>query len=133
MVKLEKDQYYLMQMGHYCGLLIREHGARKIRKLLYKQKQELKEALRDQLDMNNLEIHSWALAYPDGEQTSVVYFLTNDTREDKLRRIALLDKVCKLERIDYTFSCSDYDEKQNALEPFAVKVLSGEIDTEESE
>lgn len=83
------EKFYDVNMGSYCGLLIREDKAKKLSKLIYKQNQEIKELLAS--DMSDIEVSDWTLAYPEGEQTIVRYY-TPSSNEEKMDRINLINK-----------------------------------------
>lgn len=101
------EKFFDMNMGSFCGVLIREKKAKKLAKLLYRQNQEIKELLADDLDQ--LEVSDWTLAYPDGKQTPVHYY-TPSTDEEKLRRINLIDRQNLMKYIQDVFAVSNRSE-----------------------
>ena len=91
MVKQCIEKYFKINAGGaWCGVFVREKAAKKLAKLLYRQSQEIKEFLAGNL--NDIEVADWTLAYPNGIQKSVEYFIESSDSE-KLERIDLFDKA----------------------------------------
>lgn len=107
--------YFDMAAGIYCGLLLEKRLAVRMAKLLYKQQQEIKELLAANID--ETEVSEWTIAYPDNKQTIFRFFNPKATREDKMRRVELFNKVDLIRKCDDVFMASSYKEaKYNYLE-----------------
>ncbi len=107
--------YFDMAAGTYCGLLLEKRLAERMAKLLYKQQQEIKELLAANID--ETEVSEWTLAYPDEKQTSVKFFNPKATKEEKMRRVELFNKVDLIRKVDEVFMASSMKEAEyNYLE-----------------
>ncbi len=103
--------YFDMAAGTYCGLLLEKRLAERMAKLLYKQQQEIKELLSANID--ETEVSEWTLAYPDGKQTSVKFFNPKATKEEKMRRVELFNKVDLIRKVDEVFMASSMKEAEH--------------------
>jgi len=104
-----------MPIGIYSGFLIREAAAKKLQKILWKQTQEIKDFLTRNMDA--LEAAEWTLAYTP-KQITVQYY-NRHSREELERRIALLDKVDRLNFVPDVFKTdSAYAEAMKEVEEF---------------
>ena len=92
MAEQRLEKFFNMNAGGYNGVLLRENLAKKMMKLLYKQSQEIKELLVQNLD--EVETTNWTLVYPEGKQTAIYYIVEGD---DKMQRIKLFNREAKLE------------------------------------
>ena len=86
------ERFFDMPVGLYCGVLIREAAAKKLQKILWRQTQEIKDFLTQNMDA--LDASNWTLAYTP-EQTTVHYY-DGQSREELKNRIALLNKADRL-------------------------------------
>ena len=84
------EKFFDMPFNIYCGVLLREKIAKKLAKLLYKQKQEIKELLAS--DLSQIEVSDWTLAYPNDEQKTVYYYKETDDKE-KIDRINVIEHL----------------------------------------
>ena len=103
--------YFDMAAGTYCGLLLEKRLAERMAKLLYKQQQEIKELLAANID--ETEVSEWTLAYPDKKQTSVKFFNPKATKEEKMRRVELFNKVDLIRKVDEVFMASSMKEAEH--------------------
>jgi hypothetical protein len=85
-MKIRKN-YYNMPFGHYCGVMLDIKLFKKVSKLLYKQNEELKTLLENNID--RVEVAGWTLIKDKGEQKTINYF---NPKEDKLRRLEVMNK-----------------------------------------
>lgn len=105
--------YFDMNAGVYCGLLLEKRLAIRMSKLLLKQQQEIKELLAANIE--ETEVSEWTLAYPDGEQKSVIFFNPDATVRDKMRRVELLSKGDLIKKVDKVFMAKSMKEAEAAF------------------
>ena len=60
----------------YCGVLVNEKVMKKLNKIIYKNQEEIKKVLTDNIE--TLYSYDWGLAYPNGKQTEVSFALKKD-------------------------------------------------------
>jgi hypothetical protein len=90
------ETMFKLPIDCYCGVFLEKRLAKRVISLLKKQNDELKKILIDNID----ETHSqnWTLAYDKKKkQYNVDFIQKSDTKEDKMRRINLLDKCGRME------------------------------------
>jgi hypothetical protein len=93
-------QYFNFPFAMYSGVVMDEATMKKVAKLLYKQNQELKELLMNNID--SLELANWTLAYPNGKQECINY-ICEENYQTTEQRIALLDKTARIERVTHMY------------------------------
>lgn len=77
------ERLYQYSPTSYCGVFMPEKVMKKLVKLTADFEREVRRTLLDNID--DLYSHDWGLAYPDGEQTTVLFANKSDTK----RRIDL--------------------------------------------
>lgn len=92
MVQRCNERFFQFPIGCWCGVLIREAEAKKLQKILWRQTQEIKDFLVQNIEA--LEAANWTLAYIP-KQTTVHYY-DSASRSDVKSRINLLDKADRL-------------------------------------
>lgn len=108
--------------GCYCGFLVKEPLAKKLAKLAYKQAQEIKKIIANNLD--DAEIDDWDLVYPQGKQMSFHYFV-DATNEEKLKRLELYNTIKTLTYQDLVIKVNgDYSENLNTAKAEAIEYFT---------
>ena len=98
-------KFYDMPFAGLCGVFLDEVAMKKVAKLVYRQNQELKELLTENID--HIEISNWTLAYPNGNQ-EVIHYISNDRPwESKDKRIALIDRMSNVKMVKHLYYGTD--------------------------
>lgn len=101
------EKYFDFPFGNLAGVLLNEKAMKQVAKLLYRQNQELKELLHNNID--NIEVSNWTLAYPNGQQESIHYIHDESSWDSKEHRISLVDKIASIRKLDHVYIGSRED------------------------
>ena len=104
--------WFKVDNGAYCGIVMPEHVMKKLAKLYAKHNDEVK----DLLTQNKDEIYpyEWTLAYPNGEQKVVAF---NSAYESVEGRIDMYDENMKIKRLEdfYVSDASTFPERKDEV------------------
>lgn len=127
--KRMSGNWFNVNNGTYCGIVMPEHVMKKLAKLYAKHNDEVKDLLTQYKD----EIYSyeWTLAYPNGEQKIVAF---NSAYESVEERIEMYDENIKINRLKdfYVSDASTFSErKDEVIQLYMEKYNIGEAGEQE--
>ena len=106
MIEKEYKNYYKMDFGSYCGVLVDEFLMKKLSKLQYEMQEKIKSLLANNIE--HFENYSWGLTYPFGKQADFHYIgMDFTTKADSIPYVDDMfgiRKVKHLYRTDMVFS-----------------------------
>lgn len=110
--KRMEGNWFNVNNGAYCGIVMPEHVMKKLAKLYAKHNGEVKDLLTQHKD--ELYPYEWALAYPNGEQKTVVF---NSVYWSVEERIKNYDENTKINRLKdfYVSDANTYSERENEV------------------
>ena len=117
--------WFNVNNGAYCGVVMPEHVMKKLAKLYAKHNDEGKDLLTRYKD--EMYPYEWALAYPNGEQRVVVYNATYLSTEERIERY---DENLKINRLEdfYVSDADTYSERQDeVIQLYMEKYETGEV------
>ena len=106
--------YFAMPRTTFFGLLLERRLAIRMAKLLYRQRQEVKELLEANIDETALE--DWTLAYPDphGDAKPIAYIHPEMTTRDKITRMDMYAKDKLVHRLEDVYIATNINEAKKA-------------------
>ena len=124
-VKRMAGNWFNVNNGAYCGIVMPEHVMKKLAKLYAKHNDEVKDLLTRYKD--EIYPYEWALAYPNGEQKVVVYNATYLSTEERIKRY---DENLKINRLEdfYVSDADTYSERQDEV----IQLYMEKYDTSEA-
>ena len=101
--------WFNVNNGAYCGIVMPEHVMKKLAKLYTKHNDEVKDLLTQHKD--EIYPYEWSLAYPNGEQKTVVY---NSAYSSVEERIELYNENMKINRLKdfYVSDANTFSERR---------------------
>ena len=121
--------WFSVNNGAYCGVVMPEHVMKKLAKLYAKHNDEVKDLLTQHKD--ELYSYEWTLAYPNGEQKTVVF---NSASRSVEERIEKYDENIKINRLKdfYVSDSSIFSErKDEVIQLYMEKYDIGEAGEQE--
>lgn len=128
-VKRMAGNWFKVDNGVYCGIVMPEHVMKKLAKLYAKHNDEVKDLLTQYKD--EMYSYEWALAYPNGEQKVVIYNATHSSTEERVERY---DENLKINRLEdfYVSDADTYSERQDeVIQLYMEKYDAGEAGEQE--
>ena len=124
-VKRMAGNWFNVDNGAYCGVVMPEHVMKKLAKLYAKHNDEVKDLLTRYKD--EMYPYEWALAYPNGEQKVVAYNATYLSTEERIERY---DENLKINRLEdfYVSDADTYSERQDEV----IQLYMEKYDTSEA-
>lgn len=116
--------WFNVNNGAYCGIVMPEHVMKKLAKLYVKHNYEVKDLLTQHKD--EIYPYEWTLAYPNGEQKIVAFNSANSSVEE---RIEMYDENIKINRLkDFYVSDSNnfLERKDEVIQLYMEKYDIGE-------
>ena len=110
--KRMSGNWFKVDNGAYCGIVMPEHVMKKLAKLYTKHNDEVKDLLTQHKD--EIYPYEWTLAYPNGEQKTVVF---NSASRSVEERIENYDENMKINRLKdfYVSDASTFSERKDEV------------------
>ena len=104
--------WFNVNNGAYCGIVMPEHVMKKLAKLYAKHNDEVKDLLTQHKD--EIYPYEWTLAYPNREQKTVVF---NSAYSSVEERIEKYDENIKIHRLKdfYVSDASTFSERRDEV------------------
>lgn len=121
--------WFNVNNGAYCGIVMPEHVMKKLAKLYAKHNDEVKDLLTQHKD--EIYPYEWTLAYPNGEQKVVAF---NSAYESVEERIEMYDENMKIKRLEdfYVSDASTFSKsKDEVIQLYMEKYDNGEAGEQE--
>lgn len=121
--------WFNVNNGAYCGIVMPEHVMKKLAKLYVKHNDEVKDLLIQHKD--EIYPYEWTLAYPNGEQKVVAF---NSAYESVEERIEMYDENMKIKRLEdfYVSDASTFSKsKDEVIQLYMEKYDNGEAGEQE--
>ena len=131
--------WFNVNNGAYCGIVMPEHVMKKLAKLYAKHNDEVKDLLTRHKD--EIYPYEWTLAYPNGEQKTVAFNSAYCSVEERIEKY---DENIKINRLNYTYNNNrktyeseygefmSFDFTNNVLN-MQVELIENEIDIDNIE
>jgi len=127
MIEKEYKNYYKMDFGSCCGVLVDEFLMKKLSKSQYEMQEKIKSLLANNIE--HIESYSWSLAYPNGKQKSFEYIgMSTGSKEG---RILLIENTFGMNKCKYLYRTDMKWSKEN-LEKLE-RIAQGDMEKMESE
>lgn len=120
--------WFEVNNGCYCGVVMPEHVAKKLVKLFAKHNDEVKDLLTQ--NKEELYAYDWTLAYPNGKQKSVYYNSTHSSVEDRIERYDESMKMRRLEDFYISDASGAIERKGEVIQLYMEKYDIGDIESE---
>lgn len=120
--------WFNVNNGGYCGIVMPEHVMKKLVKLYAKHNDEVKDLLTQHKD--EIYPYEWTLAYPNGKQKSVAF---NSAYSSVEERIEKYDENIKIRRLEdfYTSDAKTFSERGDEVKQlYMEKYDIGDIESE---
>ena len=129
MIEKEYKNYYKMDFGSCCGVIVDEFLMKKLSKLQYEMQEKVKHLLTNNIE--HLENYSWGLVHPLGVQTDFHYIgMDSSSKSDRISYVKNMfgvRKVKRLYRIDMPYSKENLEKLEKFVQEDIEKTKS-EID-----
>lgn len=104
--------WFKVDNGAYCGIVMPEHVMKKLAKLYTKHNDEVKDLLTQHKD--EIYPYEWTLAYPNGEQKTVAFNSAYSSAEE---RIEGYDENIKINRLKdfYVSDANTFSERRDEV------------------
>ena len=124
-VKRMEGNWFNVNNGAYCGIVMPEHVMKKLAKLYAKHNDEVKDLLTRYKD--EMYPYEWVLAYPNGEQKVVAHNALYASTEE---RIARYDENLRINRLEdfYVSDAGTYSERRDEV----IQLYMEKYDTSEA-
>lgn len=120
--------WFNINNGEYCGIVMPEHVMKKLVKLYAKHNDEVKDLLTQHKD--EIYPYDWTLAYPNGKQKVVTF---NSVYSSVEERIENYDENIKIRRLEdfYTSDEKTFSERSDeVIQLYMEKYDIGDIESE---
>ena len=129
MIEKEYKNYYKMDFGSCCGVIVDEPLMKKLSKIQYEMQEKIKSLLVNNTE--HFESYSWSLTYPLGVQTDFHYIgMDSSSKSDRIsyvKNMFGIRKVKRLYRIDMPYSKENLEKLEKFVQEDIEKTKS-EID-----
>ena len=129
MIEKEYKNYYKMDFGSCCGVIVDEFLMKKLSKLQYEMQEKVKHLLANNTE--HFENYSWGLVHPLGVQTDFHYIgMDSSSKSDRIsyvKNMFGIRKVKRLYRIDMPYSKENLEKLEKFVQEDIEKTES-EID-----
>ena len=127
MIEKEYKNYYKMDFGSCCGVIVDEPLMKKLSKIQYEMQEKIKSLLVNNIE--HLENYSWGLVHPLGVQTDFHYIgMDSSSKSDRIsyvKNMFGIRKVTQLYRTNMAYSKDNLDK--------LVKFVQEDIENSQSE